>query len=59
MCRVENPKTLKALALIEVRALARSPYMTRSLEIYLTLRRYRVDIPSTNLMLNSDVRGDY
>jgi hypothetical protein len=43
MGKVENIETLKAPPLREVRALARSP------EIYLTLRRYRGDIPSTNL----------
>ena len=34
--------------------LARSPYMNRSLEIYLTLRRYQGDIPSTDLMRPRD-----
>jgi hypothetical protein len=49
MGRVEKPETLKALPLMEIRELERSPYTNRSPEIYLTLRRYWGDIPSTNL----------
>ena len=49
MGRVAKPKTLKELPLMEVRALARYPYTNIYLEIYLMLRRYRGDIPSTNL----------
>jgi hypothetical protein len=45
---VENPKTLKALPLMEVRPLTRSPDTNRSPEISLKLGRYRGDIPSTN-----------
>jgi hypothetical protein len=47
--RVENPETLKALPLMEVRALAISLDMNRSPEISLMLRRYQEDIPSTDL----------
>jgi hypothetical protein len=50
MGRVEKPETLKAPPLTEVRALARSLDTNRSLEISLMLRRYRGDIPSTDLM---------
>jgi len=49
MGRVENPETLKASPLTEVRELARSTDTNISLEISLTLRRYRGDIPSTDL----------
>jgi hypothetical protein len=49
MGRVTNPETSKAPSLIEVKVLAISPYMNRSPEIYLMLRRYQGDIPSTNL----------
>ena len=48
MGRVEKPKTFKALALIEVWALARSPNMNISTEISLTLGEYPWVIPSTN-----------
>jgi hypothetical protein len=49
MGRVTNPETLKAPPLIEVKVLEISPYPNRSPEIYLMLRRYWGDIPSTNL----------
>ena len=49
MGRVAKLETLKAPPLMEVRALARSPDTNRSPEIYLTLRRYQGDIPSTDL----------
>jgi hypothetical protein len=49
MGRVARPETLKAPPLTEVRELARSPDMNRSQEISLMLRRYRGDIPSTDL----------
>ena len=45
---VENPKTLKAPPLTEVKELTRSPDMNRSPEISLMLGRYRGDIPSTD-----------
>jgi hypothetical protein len=48
MGRVEKPETLKALPLMEVWALARSPNMNKSTEISLTLGEYLGDIPSTN-----------
>ena len=49
MGRVAKPETLKVLPVTEVKAPARSPDTNRSLEIYMTLRRYWGDIPSTNL----------
>jgi hypothetical protein len=49
MGKVEKPETLKVLTLMEVKALERSPDTNRAPEISLTLRRYRGDIPSTNL----------
>jgi hypothetical protein len=60
MGRVENPKTLKALPLMEVRELTRSPDTNRSPEIYLTLGRYRgISLQPTlhDLLINSGVRG--
>ena len=54
MGRVAKPETLKVMPLTEVKALARSPDMNRSPEISLTLRRYRGDIPSTNLARHHD-----
>jgi hypothetical protein len=48
MGRVANPKTLKALPLTEVWALARSPNTNKSIEISLTLGEYLGVIPSTN-----------
>jgi hypothetical protein len=50
MGRVAKPETLKALPLMEVREIARSLYMNRSPKISMMLRRYRGDIPSTELM---------
>jgi hypothetical protein len=55
MGKVEKLETLKAPPLMEVRALEISPYTNRSPEIYLTLRRYQGDIPSTDLVLKSGV----
>jgi hypothetical protein len=49
MGKVAKPETLKVLPLTEVEALARSLDTNRFPEISLTLRRYRGDIPSTNL----------
>ena len=49
MGEVEKHEIFKEPPLMEVRALERSPDTNRSLEISLTLRRYRGDIPSTNL----------
>jgi hypothetical protein len=54
MGRVENPETLKVSPLTEVTELARSSDTNRSLEISLMLRRYRGDIPSTNLVRTRD-----
>jgi hypothetical protein len=49
MGRVEKLETLKVPPLTEVKALAISLDVNRSLEISLMLRRYRGDIPSSNL----------
>jgi hypothetical protein len=57
MGRVTKHEISKAPPLIEVKVLKRTPYMNRSLEKYMTLRKYWVDIPSTNLILNFGVRG--
>jgi hypothetical protein len=54
MGRVAKLETLKASSLTEVKALARSPDMNRSLEISLMLRRYRGDIPSTDFVRPRD-----
>jgi hypothetical protein len=48
MGRVANPETLKALPLIEVKALSISPDTNKSPKITMTLGRYRGDIPSTD-----------
>jgi hypothetical protein len=48
MGRVANPETLKALPLIEVEALSRSPDTNKAPKITMTLGRYRGDIPSTD-----------
>jgi hypothetical protein len=54
MGRVARPKTLKEPPVMEVKALARSPDMNRSLEIYLTLGRYQEDIPSIDFVQPRD-----
>jgi hypothetical protein len=54
MGRVENLETLKALPLIEVWALARSPNTNKSTEISLTLGKYPGVIPSTNFVRPRD-----
>jgi hypothetical protein len=59
MGRVEKPKILEALPLIEVKVLVRSPYMNISPEISLVLRRYGGISPqptSCKFVLKSNVR---
>ena len=54
MGRVENPETLKAPPLTEVRALTRSPDTNRSTKISLTQGRYWGYIPSTDFVQPPD-----
>jgi hypothetical protein len=50
MGRVEKPKTLKVLPLIEVWLLEGSPNTNKSIEISLMLGEYLGVIPSTNFV---------
>jgi hypothetical protein len=54
MGRVAKPETLKVPPFMEVKAIARSLDINRSLEISLIPRRYQGDIPSTNLVQPHD-----